>query len=161
MICCCSCFARMGDCSIKVTCAAPREAASRPNAPLPAKASRQTAPGRLGINQLNKVSRRRSGVGRNPGSLGTASLRPRHKPAIMRTLPVVVREEAVVLVLRFFKLKFPAYRNNVYIFCHYHKDKARCAPLYDYCEQRADVLQTVPVLLAGEPARWRLPSLPG
>jgi hypothetical protein len=49
------------------TSRAPREAASKPSAPVPAKASRQRDPSITGASQLNRVSRTRSGVGRRPG----------------------------------------------------------------------------------------------
>ena len=52
----------------------PREAASSPSAPVPAKASTTCQPPRSWPSQLNRVSRTRSGVGRSPGTWGTGSL---------------------------------------------------------------------------------------
>src|SRR5690606_38213244 len=72
------------DRSTKVTDAAPRDRASSPNAPLPAKRSRQRAPAITGISQLNRVSRTRSGVGRNPSISGNCRRLPRHSPPMMR-----------------------------------------------------------------------------
>ena len=70
--------------SMNVAWAAPRERASRPSAPLPAKRSRQRLPGTRLISQLNRVSRTRSGVGRMPPSPGKRMRRPRHSPPMMR-----------------------------------------------------------------------------
>src|SRR5690349_13465187 len=79
-----TCFAPL---STKVTCAAPRDSASRPRAPLPAKRSRQRALSITGASQSNRVCRTRSGVGRTlvPGSNST--MRLRNSPPMMRRLP--------------------------------------------------------------------------
>src|SRR5690606_3563043 len=79
-------------CSHSSTSAAPREAASKPSAPVPANASRQRQPGsapppapaRL-ASQLNSVSRTRSGVGRRPGRSATARRVRFHWPPMMRS----------------------------------------------------------------------------
>ena len=63
---------------------APRDAASKPSAPVPAKASTQRQSVRSWPNQLNKVSRTRSGVGRNPGLSMTLILLRFHWPPMMR-----------------------------------------------------------------------------
>ena len=73
------------DCSTMTTLAAPREAASKPSAPLPAKRSRQDRPDRSCPSQLNNVSRTRSGVGRRPSASGKRKTRRRHSPPMMRT----------------------------------------------------------------------------
>ena len=70
--------------STKLTCAAPRDKASRPSAPLPAKRSRTRAPAIRGCSQLNRVSRTRSGVGRIVTPAGKRSRRPRCLPPMMR-----------------------------------------------------------------------------
>src|SRR3569832_1220582 len=71
--------------SIMTTRPAPREAASKPSAPLPANKSRQIHPGRSWPSQLNNVSRTRSGVGRKPAPSGKSSRRRRYCPQMMRT----------------------------------------------------------------------------
>jgi hypothetical protein len=72
--------------------AAPREAASRPRAPVPANASTQCQPGNspppapaMLASQLNSVSRTRSGVGRRPGLSATERRVRFHWPPMMRT----------------------------------------------------------------------------
>src|SRR5512143_906345 len=82
-----ACSARItaGSSSISVTSAAPRDSASKPSAPEPANRSRHRAPSIHGANQLNTVSRARSGVGRSVGRSGNASFRRLHLPPIMRT----------------------------------------------------------------------------
>ena len=70
--------------STNVACAAPRDSASSPSAPLPANRSRQRAPCARVPSQLNSVSRTRSGVGRSPSLAGKRSLRPRQLPPMMR-----------------------------------------------------------------------------
>src|SRR6185312_4690007 len=72
--------AAAGSRSTKVTCAAPRDSASSPSAPLPAKRSRQRAPGTRGASQLKRVSRTRSGVGRISCEGGKRRRRPCHAP---------------------------------------------------------------------------------
>src|SRR2546423_4829420 len=62
---------------------APREMASIPAAPLPAKRSSTVAPGRSGSTIANSVCFTRSPSGRVP-SPGVASRRPRAEPAITR-----------------------------------------------------------------------------
>ena len=79
--------ASTGSDSTSVACAAPRDNASNPSAPLPANRSRTREPGSIGCNQLNRVSRTRSGVGRKPGRSSTGSRVPRHRPPMIRTLP--------------------------------------------------------------------------
>lgn len=70
-----------------VTLAAPREAASHPNIPHPAKRSRQVASTITLCNQLNRSSRARSNVGRRSSvtTFGQAMRRPRHWPPMMRS----------------------------------------------------------------------------
>jgi len=65
---------------------APRDSASRPSTPLPAKQSSTTAPGHTGASQLNSVSRIRSGVGRKPSASTTSIFRPRHLPPMILIL---------------------------------------------------------------------------
>ena len=79
------CATERGSRSSSTTSAAPRDAASKPSAPLPAKASRQRQPVRSWPSQLNSVSRTRSGVGRRPGRSATGSLLRFHAPPMMRT----------------------------------------------------------------------------
>src|SRR6476646_2699271 len=69
------------------TRAAPREAAAKPSAPLPANRSRQLFSASVWPSQLNSVSRTRSGVGRRSPLSGTAMRRPRYSPPMMRILP--------------------------------------------------------------------------
>src|SRR5688572_17698444 len=69
---------------MKVTCAAPRDRASSPSAPLPANRSSTRAPALFVISQLNRVSRTRSGVGRISTPSGKRNLRPRCVPPMMR-----------------------------------------------------------------------------
>src|SRR5690625_31728 len=81
-----------GACSMKTTSEAPREKASIPSAPLPAKASSTRAPGkgetssvsRPDCRMLKRASRLRSEVGRTSRPCGTCSLRPRYLPATTR-----------------------------------------------------------------------------
>jgi len=70
--------------STKVTCAAPRERASSPSAPLPANKSSTRAASMRGCSQLNRVSRTRSGVGRISTPAGNCNRRPRCRPPMMR-----------------------------------------------------------------------------
>ena len=83
--------AMAGFCSTMSTRAAPREAASKPRAPLPANRSMQRQPLRSCPSQLNRVSRTRSGVGRRPGASGTGSRRRFHWPPMMRMREVMMR----------------------------------------------------------------------
>ena len=73
--------------STKVTEAAPRESASMPSAPDPAKPSRTVAPSTAPrLPKMSKIaSRTRSLVGRRPGTFGAFSRRPRAVPPITRT----------------------------------------------------------------------------
>jgi hypothetical protein len=66
------------------TRAAPREAASKPSAPLPANRSRQRWPSSRWPSQLNSVSRTRSGVGRRPSRSSTGSGVRFQSPPIIR-----------------------------------------------------------------------------
>ena len=70
--------------STRTTRAAPRERASRPSAPLPAKRSTQASPVRRWPSQLKRVSRTRSGVGRRPAASGKRTMRLRQSPPTMR-----------------------------------------------------------------------------
>jgi len=74
-------------CSTKHASAAPRDNASKPSTPVPAKRSRQRAPTTASCNQLNSVSRTRSGVGRTAVQSGISMRRPRHSPATIRMRP--------------------------------------------------------------------------
>ena len=85
-----------GSCSTSSTLAAPREAASKPSAPVPANASMQRQPSRSWPSQLNSVSRTRSGVGLRPGLSRTGSFVRFHCPPMMRTS----RGGAALLVMR-------------------------------------------------------------
>jgi hypothetical protein len=69
--------------STKVTCAAPRESASRPSAPEPANRSSTRAPGRSCCSALIHASRTRSVVGRVRSPGGAAIVRPRQRPAMI------------------------------------------------------------------------------
>lgn len=79
--------------SMKLACLAPRDNASRPNAPVPANASRTIAPckrkpvaaGLPFANTLKSAPRARSEVGRISFPSGVRSFLPRHLPAITRT----------------------------------------------------------------------------
>src|SRR5256885_2441183 len=71
--------------STMTTDAAPRESASKPRAPLPAKRSRQAMPVRSCPSQLNSVSRTRSGVGLKSAASGNWMRRLRHRPPMIRT----------------------------------------------------------------------------
>src|SRR5229473_4982432 len=77
--------------SIMTTEAAPRESASKPRAPLPAKRSRHAMPVRSRPSQLNSVSRTRSGVGLRSSASGNSMMRLRHRPPMMRTVLGLVR----------------------------------------------------------------------
>src|SRR5512134_1527032 len=73
------------------TSAAPRDSASKPRAPEPAKRSRQRLPERSCPSQLKSRSRTKSGVGRRLAAAGKRITRLRHSPPMMRTalLPFV------------------------------------------------------------------------
>lgn len=71
--------------STMTTRLAPRDAASKPRAPLPEKRSRHTSPVRSCPSQLNTVSRTRSGVGRKSSRVGKWMRRLRHSPPTIRT----------------------------------------------------------------------------
>ena len=75
--------------STKVTAPAPREAASSPKAPLPAKRSKQRKPSKRCPKQLNKDSRTRSPLGRKDGRRIKLNFLPRQSPPIIRNAPVV------------------------------------------------------------------------
>src|SRR5947207_12794974 len=77
--------------STMTTDAAPRESASKPSAPLPAKRSRQAMPARSCPSQLNSVSRTRSGVGLRSAASGNSMRRLRHRPPTIRTVLGLVR----------------------------------------------------------------------
>src|SRR5690606_35806165 len=81
----CSDFATAPLRSTRITLAAPREAASKPRTPVPAKSSRQSQPVRSWPSQLKSDSRTRSGVGRRPSSAGTGSFERFHRPPMIRT----------------------------------------------------------------------------
>src|SRR5688572_20595137 len=70
---------------------APREAASKPRAPLPAKRSRQVRPVRSCPSQLKSVSRTRSGVGRRSVRAGKWMRRLRHAPPTILTSFALLR----------------------------------------------------------------------
>src|SRR5438105_10400046 len=80
-----SCRATARSRSTITTRAAPRDSASNPSAPLPAKRSRHARPSRRWPSQLKSVSRTRSGVGRSAIAGGNFTRRLRHLPAMMRT----------------------------------------------------------------------------
>ena len=71
--------------------AAPRDAASKPSAPEPAKRSRQRLPVEVLAEPVEERSRTRSGVGRRSAAAGKRITRLRHSPPMMRTalLPFV------------------------------------------------------------------------
>src|SRR6185437_13006237 len=78
--------------SMNEACAAPRDSASRPKAPVPAKASSTRASSYTGRSAKrpcarisNSASRARSLVGRTARPSGALSARPRCLPAMMRT----------------------------------------------------------------------------
>lgn len=68
---------------------APRDRASKPSAPVPAKRSNTLAPRMSAMSQLKRVSRSRSPVGLSPFSLPTVNFRPRHCPPMIRILDSV------------------------------------------------------------------------
>src|SRR5216684_2151384 len=77
--------------SMKLACAAPRDSASRPKAPVPAKASSTRAPSNTGrsakrpwARMSKSASRARSPVGRTARTSGARSARPRCLPAMIR-----------------------------------------------------------------------------
>src|SRR5258708_25347680 len=77
--------------SMKLACAAPRDSASRPKAPVPAKASSTRAPSKTGrsakrpcARMSNSASRARSPVGRTARPSGARNGRPRCLPAMIR-----------------------------------------------------------------------------
>ena len=72
--------------STETTEAAPLDNASKPMTPLPANKSKQCASVIVGVSQLNRVSRARSGVGRNALRFRNSIFRPRHCPPTIRTL---------------------------------------------------------------------------
>src|SRR5438093_1546393 len=77
--------------STMMTEAAPRESASKPSAPLPAKRSRHTMPVSSRPSQLNSASRTRSGVGLKSAASGNSMRRLRHRPPMIRTVLGLVR----------------------------------------------------------------------
>ena len=77
--------AAAGSRSSRTTSAAPRDAASKPSAPEPAKASRQRHPGSDWPSQLKTVSRTRSGVGLRPGRSTTGRRVRFQAPPMIRT----------------------------------------------------------------------------
>ena len=79
-------------CSMKVACAAPRDSASRPNAPVPANTSSARAPSTDSrpphgacSSMSNSAWRTRSAVGRVAAPWGAIKARPRHVPATILT----------------------------------------------------------------------------
>lgn len=80
------CAKAAAEVSTKSQCAAPRDSASRPSAPLPANKSAQCAPFVTGANQLNSVSRILSDVGRKPSAGVNFNGRLRHWPPIIRSV---------------------------------------------------------------------------
>jgi fused signal recognition particle receptor len=107
------------------TKAAPRDSASKPRAPLPANRSRQRAPTMTGASQLNIVSRTLSGVGLKPASAGTGKSRPRHSPAMIRTLPAFICTPFLI-VLRLGRIIL----NNHY--SHHQCERA----MFDFLKQK-------------------------
>src|SRR2546423_7590495 len=75
----------LGFVSTKSAQLAPRESASRPRAPEPAYRSSTRASGRSSWRILIQASRTRSRVGLTSEPLGALILRPRQRPATMRT----------------------------------------------------------------------------
>ena len=75
-------------CSTNWQKAAPRDNASKPSAPVPAKRSRQRAPGKCIASQLNRVSRMRSAVGRNSRWAAMGMRVRRQRPPMIRTAPL-------------------------------------------------------------------------
>src|SRR6266446_7068971 len=69
---------------MNTTSAAPRLRASMPIAPVPAKRSAKRAPEMFGANTLNKVSRKRSLVGRSARPFKLLRMRLRYVPAMTR-----------------------------------------------------------------------------
>src|SRR4051794_349780 len=74
-----------GASSTKSADAAPRDSASSPSAPLPAKRSATRAPSSACPRMLIHASRTRSAVGRTRPSFGTANRRPPKAPATILT----------------------------------------------------------------------------
>src|SRR5207245_578637 len=79
-----SAFSASGPRSTNVTAAAPRESASMPSEPAPAKRSRTRAPSSRGSRIAKRVSRMRSVAARVPPPRGTTRVRPLASPAITR-----------------------------------------------------------------------------
>ena len=85
---CTQCGERRASCSTNVACVAPRDRASRPNAPVPAKISSTCAPSTVSrpphgacSSMSNSACRARSAVGRVAVPCGAISARPRQAPA--------------------------------------------------------------------------------
>src|SRR6266850_639751 len=74
---------------MNTTSAAPRLSASIPIAPVPAKRSAKRAPEIFGANTLNKVSRKRSLVGRSARPFKLLRMRLRYIPAMTRMSVVI------------------------------------------------------------------------
>src|SRR6267154_384258 len=74
---------------MNTTFAAPRLSASIPIAPVPAKRSAKRAPEILGAKTLNKVSRKRSLVGRSARPFKLLRMRLRYVPAMTRMSAVI------------------------------------------------------------------------
>src|SRR6266404_1890272 len=74
---------------MNTTSAAPRLSASIPIAPVPAKRSAKRAPEILGAKTLNKVSRKRSLVGRSARPFKLFKMRLRCVPAMTRMSAVI------------------------------------------------------------------------
>ena len=85
--------------STKVTLSAPRESASSPSAPEPAKRSSTRAPS-TGPIRLNAASRTRSPVGRVARPFGAAIRVPRCVPAMIRIATIVSSMRRVTLLIR-------------------------------------------------------------
>ena len=72
--------------SIKVTCEAPRERASSPSAPVPAKTSRIILSLILSLNELKRANFSREPIGCVTPFCGALSSRPRKSPEVILTL---------------------------------------------------------------------------
>ena len=75
-------------CSTNVACAAPRESASKPSAPVPAKRSRTFALSTRSARIENNASLTRAGVGRTARPVGVFTLRLRSVPPVSLKVPI-------------------------------------------------------------------------
>ena len=85
---------------------APRDMASRPRAPLPAKQSKIDAPCIDGVNQLKRVSLTRLGVGRSPKRSSTSIFERLSEPPIIRIPAVDLFLQVSLFICKCYHLGF-------------------------------------------------------